>query len=260
MTDKMVWKTPNNAVWKMICAQEKALIAEVDSIRISKKPEVIGALFEDSFRNFLRHLMPSSLSVVPGFIVDQKGKESSHFDAVIVDNNFPFLSSIGPHRYVMSPSVVGVIELTTRLDNNKISSILRKDSEVRRISRQMYKEHTWGRILFSAIAVDSIVPVERILKSFAKHSPICQLYTLRPPAQSKAAIHCWMEGASEKDLDASVRYTQSPLADLISDQLQHSIYTLSERVRDPNAVGRALNDYIDFGTVGVQILQSRGRK
>lgn len=248
---------PDSAVRKMICAQERAMVAEVDSIRVSNKPEVIGALFEDTFRGFLRQVIPASLSIVPGFIVGRDGKQSSHFDALIVDSNFPFLSSIGPHRYVMLPAVVGAIELTTNMDNKKLLSILRKSAEIEKLSRDLYTDYTRGAIIFTAVAVDSMAHVERISGEFKKYNPRCHLYTLRPPLQATHAIHCWMEGKSEEKLVA-VRYTESPLADLVSDQLQNSAYTLAERVRHPDAVGAALNGYIHYGTVAVRFRPTNG--
>lgn len=103
-------------VWKLICEQQRAMIAEVDAIRVSGKPEVIGSVFEESFRSFLQRLLPSSLSVIPGFVVEKNGTDSSHFDAIIVDSQYPFLGSIGHHRYVAAASVVCALELTTMRD------------------------------------------------------------------------------------------------------------------------------------------------
>jgi hypothetical protein len=239
---------PGGAVWRMICAQERALVAEVEAIRVSNKPEVIGALFEENFREYLRKITPSALSIVPGFVVDQDGNESSHFDALIVDSAFPFLSSIGPHRYVMSPSVVAAIELTTRLDSRKLTSVIRKARELERISHRLYGRKSQSGIGFFAVALDSTVTVDHIRSKYMTHKPLCDLFTLRPPHRLDRAVHCWMEGI--KEATAEARLTESPLADFVSMQLQDCLYSLADRAHEPGYVGAILNDYIHWGTVG----------
>ena len=234
------------AVWNMICAQERAMIAEVEAIRISKKPEVIGALFEDSFRDFLRKLIPSSLHIVPGFIVEQNGKESSHFDVLLVDNSYPFLSSVGPHRYVMSSSVVAVVELTTKLDKAKLTSVLSKSAEIECISLRLYKSFDFGNIGFYSFAIDALVPNSRIMEEFARKKPWGHLYALRE-SRKQDGIHCWMEGG--KNGKAHLRSTVSPLADFVSMQLQDSIYSLASRIRDGSTIGEKMCHYIRWGTI-----------
>ncbi len=245
MTQKI--KEPG-AVWKMICAQERAMIAEVEAIRISKKPEVIGALFEDSFRAFLGKLIPSSMHIVPGFIVEQDGRESSHFDALLVDNRYPFLSSIGPHRYVMSASVVAAVELTTKLDNAKLTSVLKKNAEIERIGRSLYNPDDFSNIGFYSFSVDSSVSNARIMEEFVRRKPLGHLYALREN-RGPAGVHCWMEGG--KKGKAYLRHTVSPLADFISMQLQDSIYSLASRIRDGNTVGQRMCHYTHWGTTSL---------
>ena len=242
----------DGAGWQTICAQQEALLRDVDAIRISKKPEVIGALFEDLFREFLLRIGPSSIGIVPGFIIDKEGNRSSHFDGLIVDKEYPSLARIGPHHYVMSASVVAVLELTTNLDAKKLISIIGKSAEVERFSRKLYKENAWGSIGFMGVAVDSSISGDRIQKEFTKRKPLCHVYTLRAPHQGDEAIHCWMEGGKEGD--ATLRSTTSPLADLIAMQFQDALYTLASRLRDHDSVGRALNEYIHWGTAGLSVL------
>jgi len=234
------------AGWRMICAQEKAIIADVDAIRVSRKPEVIGTLFEDGFRQFLSRIAPSGISIVPGFIVEKDGEASSHFDALVVDSAYPFLSSIGPHRYVMAPAVVAAVELTTSMDMRKLTSVVKKAGEIERISRKLHKDNAWGSIGFCGLAVDSAVPVARLRDVFTARRPSCHIYTLRAPPGSQHAVHCWMEGG--KQGFAAVRETKSPLADMISMQFQECLYTLGSRVRDLSTVGEAMNDFIHWGT------------
>ena len=238
----------DGAGWQTICAQQEVLLRDVDAIRISKKPEVVGALFEDLFRGILLKIVPSSIGIVPGFIIDKRGNRSSHFDAIIVDKEYPPLARIGPHHYVMSAAVIAALELTTYLDAKKLLSIMKKAKEIERFSQKLYKENAWGAIGFMGVAIESSISGDRIQKEFIKRKPLCHVYTLRAPHHDKEAVHCYMEGGKEGT--AALRSTTSPLADLIAMQFQDALYTLGSRRRDNDSVGRALNDYIHWGTVG----------
>ncbi|MGH7120982.1 MAG: DUF6602 domain-containing protein [Acetobacteraceae bacterium] len=242
----------SGAGWKTICEQQKSILKDVEALRVSRKPEIIGALFENSFRDFLLALMPLSLGIVPGFIIDRQGRQSSHFDALVVDRQSPSLARIGPHHYVMSNSVVAVFELTTKLDAKKMSSIISKAAEIERLSRNLYSENSWSAITFMGVAVDSSISGERILGEFGKRKPLCHLYTLEAPHLTKEAVHCWMEGGKEGR--AVLRLTTSPLADLVTMHFQDALYTLGSRLTDAGSAGRALNDYIHWGTTGFTVL------
>jgi hypothetical protein len=232
-------------VWKLICEQEKMLLAEVDAIRVSGKPEVIGALFEEEFRAFLTRLMPASISVVPGFIVEENGRDSSHFDALLIDNSHPFLGSIGPHRYVMSASVVAAIELTTRLDADKLNMVIGKSEEVRRISGEHYEPGAFGSIGFYTVCADCQLSGEKIKSEFRERKPEGVLCALRRKEKSSGFV-AWMEGG--RDGTAMCLASKSPLADFVSMHLQDALYALSARNRDVNTIGQKMNRYIHWGT------------
>jgi hypothetical protein len=232
-------------VWNLICEQERAMIADVDAIRVSGKPEVIGALFENAFREFLARLLPSAITVTPGFIVEQNGRDSSHFDALLVDNSYPFLASVGPHRYVMAAAVVGAIELTTRLDAEKIRVFVKKGAEIERISNTLYEGTSFANIGYYAVCVDAAVANSAVEELFKSEGPYGTLCVLRGPRKSSGYLS-WMEG---KDwTDAQRAPTNSPLADFISLHLQDGLYALASRDRDAKTIGSKMNDYIHWGT------------
>jgi hypothetical protein len=232
-------------VWKLICEQENMLLAQVDAIRVSGKPEVIGSLFEEEFRSFLTRLMPASISVVPGFIVEENGRDSSHFDVLLIDNSYPFLGSIGPHRYVMSASVVAAIELTTRLDAKKLKLIIEKGDELRRISGEHYEAGAFGGISFYTVCADCQLSVERIKSEFQKNKPEGVLCALRG-AKSSSGFVAWMEDGTNGT--AMCLASKSPLADFISMHLQGAFFALSARIRDVSTIGKTMNHYIHWGT------------
>lgn len=232
-------------VWKLICEQQLAMVADVDAIRVSGKPEVIGSLFEDEFRRFLRSVLPAHFSLVPGFIVDRRGNASSHYDALLVDNNYPFLASLGPHRYVMSASVVAAIELTTKLTNNKIKSIIGKADEIEEINRGVNSDDNFFDIGFYSLSVDSNLSNTNIVSEFKRHRPLLTLFILRGAKGSDGSV-CWMEGGKEGR--AMLLPSKSPLADFVYMHLQDSLYSMAGRSRDEHFVGMSMNDYIHWGT------------
>lgn len=245
-------KKQGGPVWELICAQELAIMKEVDALRISRKPEIIGALFEDTLRAFLARLMPSFISIVPGFIVKNDGKPSSHFDAILIDNTFPYLASIGQHRFVMQSSVLAAIELTTVINKKKLISILKKDAEITNISRNLYGSDGVNEgIGFYALGVDSTVAGVTLKQEFLKKRPNGHLYVLRGN-RGQPGYHCWMEEQTHKNLAPYFRETVSPLADLVSMHLQDNLYTLSGRIRDAHAVGELMNNHIHWGTIDMQ--------
>ncbi len=222
------------------------MVAEVDAIRVSEKPEVIGSLFEDTFRSFLQSLLPSSISVVPGFIVAEDGTDSSHFDAILVDNSYPFLAAIGPHRYVMAASVVAAIKLTTMLNSTKLKSIFKKSLEIQTISNKLYLPESFEGISFYAICVDSRLTKSHIKKEFTINMPLFFMFVIRENKNSHGFM-CWMEGG--KNGEAMLVSSTSTLADFIYRHLQDGIYALSRRVRDNTSISNKMNNYIYWGTV-----------
>lgn len=232
-------------VWKLICEQQLAMVADVDAIRVSGKPEVIGGLFEDEFRRFLRSVLPSQFSLVPGFIVDRRGNASSHYDALLVDSNYPFLASLGPHRYVMSASVVAAIELTTKLTNSKIKSIIRKSEEIEKINRDMNSSNNFSDIGCYSVNVDSNLSNKNIVSEFRRCRPLLVLSVLRGAKGSDGSI-CWMERGKEGR--AILLPSKSPLADFVYMYLQDSLDRLARRRRDENVVGINMIDYTHYGT------------
>lgn len=233
------------AGWRTICAQEATILADVDALRVSKKPEIIGAMFEDRVREFLATLAPEGLDVVPGFIVSRDGVTSSHFDVLVVDRSYPYLAAIGPHRFVMAPAVVAAMELTTHMDGAKLRSMLRKAREIERVSLTMYAAETWPTIGFTGVSVEARIGAPRIAEAVEGDASLASIYTLRAPPGSQHAIHCWMEGAEG---EVYIRETNSPLADLVAMELQGCINTM--RSRDRDTAGDAMNDYIHWGTQG----------
>lgn len=231
------------AGWRTICAQEAAILADVDALRVSKKPEIIGAMFEDRVREFLATLAPQGMDVVPGFIVTRDGVTSSHFDVLIVDRSYPYLAAIGPHRFVMAPAVVAAMELTTHMDGPKLRSMIRKSEEIGRISLTMYEADTWPIIVFTGVSVDARISAASIKELMKADAALANIYTLRAPPGSKHGIHCWMEGGTKGSV--ALRETASPLADLVAMQFQDSIYTLASR--DRTTVGDTMNAYIHWG-------------
>lgn len=236
----------SNRVWKLLCEQERMLLAEVDAIRVSGKPEVIGALFEEQFRGFLARLVPASISVVPGFVVDETGRDSSHFDALLIDNSYPFLGSVGPHRYVMAASVVAAIELTTKLDAQKLNMVIEKSEEISRISGELYKPNSFGSIGFYAICADSQLPCKKIESMFRDRKPYGMLFALRGREKMNGLV-AWIDGG--RDGPVMCIPSKSPLADFVSMQSQDTFYALSDRIRDVQTIGEKMNSYINWGTI-----------
>jgi hypothetical protein len=231
----------------LIKAQERALLAQLDAIRESRKPEVIGAFFEDAFRDFVKQLLPASVNVTPGFILDTDGNKSSHFDALLVDTAYPYLGHLGIHKYVAMPAVLSAIELTTSMNQDKLISTIKKAEEIHNLSKQMFPTETWGEMGFYAVTVDAHMTIEQITRIYDEHKPICNLITLNPPSGSEFPIHCWMEGG--KGGQVSSFPTKLALSDIVFMILQDSLYTLGSRSSTPNEVGSLLNFYISWGTV-----------
>ena len=126
------------------------LLAEVDAIRVSGKPEVIGALFEEEFRAFLTRLMPASISVVPGFIVEENGRDSSHFDALLIDNSHPFLGSIGPRMLAD-----GGYKTIKDMALHAISQHSVRDIIIEKINKKLSKVYPEGTILLISVSGDA---------------------------------------------------------------------------------------------------------
>lgn len=245
MVKKPKKRKAGGRVRELVCKQEKALLAEVDAIRVSGKPEVIGGLFEDEFRGILTRLMPASVTVVPGFIVEEDGKDSSHFDALLVDNSYPFLGSVGSHRYVMSASVIAAVELTTRLDAEKLDSVIKKSKEISRISGVHYDPGAFGSIGFYAVCVDSFLLGDEIKSKFSEEKPEGILCALRGVRGSRGFLS-YMEGGRSGTVEFLP--STSPLADFVSMHLQDSFYAMSARTRDAGSIGEKMNRYIHWGT------------
>lgn len=231
--------------WQIICGQERSMISEVDAIRVSGKPEVIGGLFEDNFRDFLKTIVPRSISVVPGFIVRENGEVSSHFDVLLVDNAYPFLAAIGPHRYVMAASVVGAVELTTMLDRKKLTSIIGKATEIDNINADLYENNVGSHVGFYAVCVDSHLLNSSVKRRLEIEKPLLMLSVLRGKNTSSGFL-CWVEGG--KGGCAMLLQSTSPLADFIYMHLQDNMYCLSSRTRNDSLIGARLNNYIRWGT------------
>lgn len=226
-------------------------MAQVAMIKVSQKPEVIGSFFEDAFRTFMSELLPPSTAIVPGFVVSHSGKPSSHFDGLIVDTTYPYLGSIGNHKYVAAPSVIAAIELTTSLDGAKLKTIATKARELETISDELFPKLSFASAYFYAIAMDSRIGVKGIHKFFKSEKPHCHLFTLRAPGDVNKPINCWMEGG--RDGRAALIGTNSPLSDLTFMLLQDSQYCLGSRVRSPDNVGAFLNTHIYWGTAPLKL-------
>lgn len=94
-----------------------------------------GRYKEILLMNYLKKILPSNVSVGTGFV---RGKEdiTKQIDIIIYKHNIPTLFSEGDFVIVLPESVVGIIEVKTKLNINKLTEAIQTSHENGKIINQ----------------------------------------------------------------------------------------------------------------------------
>lgn len=79
--------------------------------------------------NYLRRILPSPFSIGSGFIRNNQNELTKQIDIIIYNNRFPLLFSEGNFVIAFSESVLGIIEVKTKIQANKLSEITQTAQE-----------------------------------------------------------------------------------------------------------------------------------
>ncbi len=102
-----------------------------------------GEAAEESVRSFLRHYLPSSLSVTKGQIIDCRGVSSRQTDVIVYDTArtpILFTSDEGGHQLVPSEGVLAAIEVRSYVRPHDVSSILANMASIKTLDKSAYFE------------------------------------------------------------------------------------------------------------------------
>jgi hypothetical protein len=88
-----------------------------------------GRYKEIILKNVLKKHLPKTVSVGTGFVVDDNEKCTTQIDIIVYSNTIPPLFCIEDFIIVAKESVLGIIEVKTKIDNGKIEEIMGKAHE-----------------------------------------------------------------------------------------------------------------------------------
>ncbi|MDR2100046.1 MAG: hypothetical protein LBP40_04370 [Campylobacteraceae bacterium] len=88
-----------------------------------------GRYKEIILKNVLERLLPKTVSVGTGFVVGDDSKTSSQIDIIVYLNSIPPLFLIDDFVVVVKESVVGIIEVKTKIRNDDFKNMMRKAHE-----------------------------------------------------------------------------------------------------------------------------------
>ncbi len=131
---KTTEQTPDSTLSSLYSRKEEVLAARMGTVQATQKPELIGAELEMLIRDEFASLLPNSLKIFAGFVIEPDGKTSSHFDAIIVDARYPILAVVAGSALVPLHAVIGIIEIKTTLGTKSIREIVDKRNELAYLS------------------------------------------------------------------------------------------------------------------------------
>lgn len=85
-----------------------------------------GRYKEIILSDLLRKYLPQDVSVATGFVMGDENHLSTQIDIIVYQNNFPLLFKISDFVVVAKESVLGIIEVKTKLDSRNMSSAIVK--------------------------------------------------------------------------------------------------------------------------------------
>ncbi len=96
-------------------------------------PGEFGTYREKIIRDFLTPFLPGHLAVGSGFIITAKNNISTQCDIIIYDKEHTPVIENGEQHFFPVESVVGVIEVKSRLTKSTLKEALRKLSEIKKL-------------------------------------------------------------------------------------------------------------------------------
>lgn len=102
-------------------------------------PGLKGALFEETFRTFLRHYLPKSLDISSGVLVDANGNDSRQIDVIISDAaKTPIFYKSGEVRVIPIECAYAAIEVKAYLDSTELGRVFENMKSVRHLEKKAY--------------------------------------------------------------------------------------------------------------------------
>ena len=119
---------------------QKSITKELDTIK-NRVRNLIGSSHwgeegrykEAILRNVIKRFLSSNLSIGTGFVIKKNNGNtqiSNQIDIIIYDNTVPVLFSEGDFVITTNKNVKGIIEVKTRIRNNKLQEIIEKNAKI----------------------------------------------------------------------------------------------------------------------------------
>lgn len=179
---------------KVLSLAQKKLNAAIDQIHRSiPHSGEMGALIEQQFRSHLEEILPESIGVSHGFVVDSNDEISRQMDIILYDKlNTPRIFASDGAQMFPVEATYACGEIKTYLNSSKLEDSFEKCSSYKNLCRKAYIEQStptptgytlfgkkychWQSIFF-CIAVKSIA-TKRLQR---KHNEIVSSKGLLPP-------------------------------------------------------------------------------
>lgn len=109
------------------------LLAEYQRSKIQKVPVILGKNRELFCEKFLANVLPDRLKMRNGEIWDYKGNRTGQIDLLITKNDIPRLN-IGDANIYFVESILGVIEVKSNLNRDKLQEAIQNLSKVKQLN------------------------------------------------------------------------------------------------------------------------------
>lgn len=131
-----------NRIKELLLAKQKQLKANLDESSSIINSTGKGDNSEESWKKFLREILPTKYGIDKGYIIDSDGNESEQIDIIIYDALYPplIMVSNAGEKFIPAESVYAIIEVKPKINkayleyaNQKIESV----KKLKRLSRGM---------------------------------------------------------------------------------------------------------------------------
>lgn len=124
--------------WSNVTAKLARQAFELSST-ISDHGTIIGDARESFIRNVLCQLLPDTVHVGTGQVVDHTGETSRQIDVVLYRKDFPILRTLGQSNVYLVEGVLATMEVKSTLTKDKLWSALDNGKSVRNLQLSLLK-------------------------------------------------------------------------------------------------------------------------
>lgn len=167
---------------KVIKSLNKEVLEKLELSKLIEHPAESGRAREQIITDYFRAILPKSVKIGTGFVIDARGGVSKQIDVLIFRDDYHPVITVGNVNYFMAESVVAVIEVKASINSNKtLNQALENIKSVKCLDRtnngfnsiisggrNVGKVHPdrFEHQIFGAILTESSLSTESLMEAF----------------------------------------------------------------------------------------------